>query len=74
MRPDEAEATIRRLCHRWRHAAGHDGTPSKALRSEDFVAWLRTNHPECFDFRSVSGVEGDIEGWFDSEFEQSWAS
>jgi hypothetical protein len=68
MKKSEAKPEIIALMHTWRDAECPD-TPTDRLSSIAFRSWLQRNSPGHMRFKSpITGVNYDIDMWFDNEF------
>jgi len=68
----DAQKGIRYLCGLWAKERGMIVPPIDQPSFTDFYAWVQSNYPAYLDFRTTTGVQYDVEMWFDQEFKQTW--
>ncbi len=72
MTKDEAERSIRHLCHEWVRLRGIRIDPNEQPSFDDFYTWVQDNYSQHLKFRTTTTVPYDVENWFDEEFKQKW--
>jgi hypothetical protein len=72
MKKDDCEKAIRHLCHVWAKETGIAKTQGAHPSPQAFIAWVRDKHPVYLGFRSVAGVEREVETWLAQELTQTW--
>lgn len=72
----ECERAIRALCGQWAALRRETMQPrpmdARPPSFTDFYGWAQANHGQYLRFRSTTGVQNDVERWFDHEFHQMW--
>jgi hypothetical protein len=76
MTKSECKTAILHLCGVWAKERGivvpRDNPPSFHPSFSDFYSWVKAHYPGYLRFRTTTGVEYDVEMWFDQEFKQTW--
>ncbi len=68
----DCEKAVRSLRHAWITENDPSAVARMDLSCSFFIAWLRQNHSACLNFRTTTGVEYDVEMWFDDELQLNW--
>lgn len=67
----EVRAAFPALLAQWK-AKQFPSVGDQALRSSDFIDWLRQHYPQTLVFRSTMGAEYDLDQWFAAACSQGW--
>lgn len=56
----------------WRSLPEQRPVPEQDLDVDEFLRWLRVEHPDALEFRSRAGAAYDVEMWFAHATNQGW--